>query len=169
MSAQLRQLCLIRPSLGIGSRGILQLSCERESNYHGKRHHLDLKVLPLICLKAWHVASRQCQFTRSVFMQPGHRIPRNSPSPPGRYKPGLSKALVPPQMGKCFLSLNLGNSCAPLSPRCGCCEEQKCCVSSAQQQLKHPSVVNVVMASNPKHSTIAVAMKKISSYPSQNQ
>jgi len=52
----------------------------------------------------------------------------------------------------------------------GGCEEEKrpwLCVSTAQQQLKHPCVINTVFSTNAKHSPILATMKKINSFPAK--
>lgn len=63
-------------------------------------------------------------------------------------------------------------SCAPLAySLVGQCEKQKrplFCVSTAQQYIKHPCIINIVFITNPKFRTIKATMKKIN-YPSQNQ
>ena len=41
------------------------------------------------------------------------------------------------------------------------------CVSTTQQQLKHPSVINTVFSTNEMHSPILVPMKKINSTPAK--
>lgn len=42
-------------------------------------------------------------------------------------------------------------------------QEGPCSVSPAQQSLKHPAVINTVPSTDPKHSPILAAVKKISS------
>ena len=63
--------------------------------------------------------------------------------------------------------------CAPpASSLVGWCEEQKrpwLCVSAAQQQLKHPCVINIIFILNPKHSTIPVSRKKINFIPAKTR
>jgi len=58
-------------------------------------------------------------------------------------------------------------SCAPPAySLAGHCEKQKRPwhnVSAVQQQLKHPCVINTVLDTNPKHSTIQATRKKINS------
>jgi len=39
------------------------------------------------------------------------------------------------------------------------------CVSTAQQQLKHSSIINTIFHTNPKHSPIEATMKKLNSIP----
>ena len=65
----------------------------------------------------------------------------------------------------------LTTSCAPPAP-CwrGGVRSRKglvLCVSTTQQQLKHPCIINTVSSTNPKHSPIPATMKKINSIPAK--
>ena len=42
-------------------------------------------------------------------------------------------------------------------------------VSTAQQQLKHQCIINIMLILNPKHSTIPATRKKINSVPAENK
>jgi len=56
----------------------------------------------------------------------------------------------------------------PQPPHCGGSVRMRrpwCCASTAQQQLKHGSVISTVLATDLQHSNILAAVRKISSIP----
>ena len=76
------------------------------------------------------------------------------------------------QLGSAVPAVSPPNSLCPppASSLVGWGEKQKnpwLCVSPAQQQLKHPCVINTVFSTNPKHSPIQATVKKINSIPAK--
>ena len=56
----------------------------------------------------------------------------------------------------------LSTSCPPLGEEA---RAPQCCAGAVQQQPKHRCVINTVLGTNPKHSTIQAAMRKVNSIP----